>query len=306
MVADVIDDNFLKKSTPLLDVEIPTFRSMKFPTRAEAVSMFGPVVKDKSIPLIYQELAYSEEEENNAVELVLQASCDYELGYEGVAILELVSHMAYNSAYNKLRTEEQLGYIVSSGARKSAGGAWVLSTVVQSSVAEPSVLEDRMEAWLVSFRQELEEMDPESYATEAGAVVAQLLERDTKMSQEVGRVWTEIMMTESLSDQMKKPAFDRLELLAEELAVDDDEEHQSAVELKRKVLNFFDKHFAADSPARRAVSSRVFSQKNKAAYKEGVGKPGILSDHAEIFHLKQFLSTWPVVPYWVKQASADR
>ena len=113
--------------------------------------------------------------------------------------------------------------------------------------------------WLVSFHQELEEMDPESYATEAGAVVAQLLERDTKLSQEVGRIWTEIMMTESLSGQMKEPAFDRLELLAEELILDDDKERQSAVELKQKVLNFFDKYFEAESPERRAVSSRVYS-----------------------------------------------
>lgn len=300
----MIDDNFLKKSTPLLDVETPTFRSMKFPTRSEAVSIFGPIA-DKSIPLIYQDVAYSESEENNAVELVLQAGCDYELGYEGVAILELISHMAYNSAFNKLRTEEQLGYIVSSGSRKSAGGSWALSTVVQSSIAEPSVLEERVEAWLVFFREELHQMDPESIATEAGAVVAQLMERDTKLSQEVGRVWTEIMLTESLSDQMKEPSFDRLERLAEELIVDDNGS-QSAAELKQKVLNFFDKYFAADSPERRALSSRVYSQKYKAAYEEGVGKPGILSDYADIFHLKQFLSTWPVVPYFLKQPSADR
>lgn len=113
--------------------------------------MFGPAVQEKSIPLIYQEVACSEEEGNNTVELVLQAACEYKLGYEGVAILELISHMAYNLAYNKLRTEEQLGYIISSGARKSAGGTWLLSTVVQSSVAEPSVLEDRMEFWLACF-----------------------------------------------------------------------------------------------------------------------------------------------------------
>jgi hypothetical protein len=95
-----------------------------------------------------------------------------------------------------------------------------------------------------------------------------LLERDTKLSQEVGRVWTEIMLTETLSDQLKEPSFDRLELLAEELIVNDNGS-QSAVELKQKVLNFFDKYFAADSPERRAMSSRVYSQKNKAAYEEG-------------------------------------
>ena len=47
-------------------------------------------------------------------------------------------------------------------------------------------------------------MDAEDIATEAGAVVAQLMERDTKLSQEVGRAWSDIMLTESLSEPLKR------------------------------------------------------------------------------------------------------
>ena len=303
---DVIDHNFLTESRPLLDVETPIFRSLKLPTRSEAVQIFGPHVAEKSIPLVYQELAFGESEENNAVEVVLQAGCEFDLGYEGVAILDLISHIAYTSAYNRLRTELQLGYIVSAFARKSSGGSWGLSIVVQSSTGEPDALEEQIEAWLVQFREEIEKMDPEDLASEAGAVVAQLLERDTKLSQEVGRAWQEIMMTESLSDQMKHPQFDRVDRIAEQLLVSDNtaeeevngDRRHSAAELKQKMLNLFDKYFATDSPERRAMSSRVYSQNAKAAYEENAGKPGVLSDTADIAHIKQYLSTWPTAPYW--------
>lgn len=314
-----MDKVFLKQSRPLLDVETPILRSLKFPTVEESKAIFGPTDDSRSTPLVYQELSYNESEENNAVELVLQAGCDFELGYEGVAILELISHMAYNSAFNQLRTVEQLGYLVSAFARKSAGGSWALSAVVQSSVAEPAKLEERIEAWLVQYRAELEAMDAEDIAMEASAVVAQLMERDTKLSQEVGRAWSEIMLTESLSDALKTPPFDRLERVSEQLVVvsdydsesEDSEDEtapkQTAEELKSKVLNFFYKYFAKESPSRRAMSSRVYSQNFKDSYEKGLGQPGILSEYAGIFDLKQYMSTWPTAPYWAaKRPSSEK
>lgn len=341
-VAKVVDDVFLAKSQPLLDGEIPNFRSMKLPTFEEAAAIFDSSsstadIENRSTPLVYQELAYSPSEENNAVELVLQAGCDWEMGYEGVAILELISHMAYNSAYNQLRTVEQLGYLVSSSTRKSAGGSWALSTVVQSSVMEPSKLEERMEAWLQQFYEELEKMDPNDIATEAGAVVAQLMERDTRLSQEVGRAWSEIMATESLSEQLKEdPPFDRLDRLAEQLMVENGEEEsdvnesdvestpngekeasvingdasetqhyrQTAMELKQKVLTFFQRYFLKGSPHRRGISSRVYSQKNVEKFNEDLNKPGVLSTYDDIFHLKHYLSTYPSVPYWARKSTS--
>jgi insulysin len=310
-IADVVDSHFLAPSRPLLDIEVPTFRAMKLPTNAEAVAIFGESVADKTSPIIYQDVAYSESEENNAIELILQAGCDFNLGYEGVAIIDLISHMAYSSAYNQLRTKEQLGYIVSSYVRKSTGGAWGLSVVVQSSVATPVVLEERCEAWLKLFRTEIEEMSPDALAKEAEAVVGQLLERDTKLSQEVGRVWGEILNTEGLPEPMRTPCFDRLEFIADELVVsdedDEDEEglfymngkkRKSAAELKQRTLDFFDKYFPAGAPERRAMSARVYNQKDRAEFDANKGKPGVLSSYEEIRNLKQYLGTYPLAPYW--------
>ena len=316
IIANVVDSHFLAPSRPLLDVEVPAFRAMKLPTKTEAVAIFGPSVANTTSSLVYQDVAYSESEENNAVELILQAGCDFTLGYEGIAIIDLLSHMAYSSAYNQLRTKEQLGYIVSAYVRKSTGGSWGLSVVVQSSVSTPIFLEERCEAWLTLFRTELEEMSAETIAKEAEAVVGQLLERDTKLSQEIGRLWGEILNTEGLPEPMRTPSFDRLELVADELLVSDNadeddlfytngKKRKSAVELKQSVLDFFDKYFPVDAPDRRSMSARVYSQKDRAEFDANKGNSGVLSSYEEIRNLKQYLGTYPLAPYWRVTSNAS-
>jgi secreted Zn-dependent insulinase-like peptidase len=108
-VVKLIDDNFLSKARPLEHEEIPHLRSHKMPTIEEAKRIFGPDVENRSIPVILEEVAQSETEENHAVEIVLQAGSEHELGYEGIALISLIGQMAYNSAYDQLRTKEQLG-----------------------------------------------------------------------------------------------------------------------------------------------------------------------------------------------------
>lgn len=108
-IVQLINDNFLTKARPLEHEEIPHLRSLKMPTKKEAEKIFGPVVSERSIPVILEEVAHSESEENNAVEVIFQVGAEHELGYEGIAVNELISQIAYNSAYNQLRTKEQLG-----------------------------------------------------------------------------------------------------------------------------------------------------------------------------------------------------
>lgn len=311
-VASMIDKQLLGSVRPLSEVETPRFRSLKLPTREEAIAIFGPDVATRPIPLVYQELAYSPTEENNAVELIFQVGCELELGYEGMALLDLLTHIAYGSVFNQLRTKEQLGYLVSSFARKTAGGAWGMSVLVQSGVALPEKLEERCEAWLEIFRKELEDMTPENVAQEASAVAAQLLETETKLSQEVSRVWGEILNTECLTDRLRNPAFERLEKLAEILTViDDGEEVEADVprfkaeDLKKKILKLFDDHISISSPKRRAMIARVYNHNSKVEYEAALNKPGVLSTYADMRQLKQFLSSWPMAPYWRIENKSD-
>jgi hypothetical protein len=314
-VTNVIAQHFLNPSRPLHDGEAPKFKSLKLPTKAEAISIFGPEIASESIPVKYQEVAYSASEENNAVEVILQAGCDLTLGYEGIGILDLISSMAYNSAYNLLRTKEQLGYIVSAHTRKTAGSTWGLNIVVQSSSTSPKVLEERIEAWLKIYRQELEEMTPESIAQEAQGIVAQLMEENTKLSQEVGFAWNEIAATGTSNERMTTPAFDRVDRLADELILTTEESSATTVngnarkspdDLKQRVLDFFDQHYAADAPERRVMSSRMFNHTSKGEYEASLSEPGVLSSYSDVRYVKEFMPSWPLVPYWRVEAQDDR
>merc|ERR1712151_630408 len=102
---------------------------------------------------------------------------------------------------------------------------------------------------------------------EANAVVAQLMERDVRLSEEIGRAWGEITSTATLYKKLKEPEFDRI------------------------------KYLDAKSPERRAMSARLFSQKYKDEMEKHDG-PGILNNYDDVCHLKQYLETWPSAPYW--------
>lgn len=306
-VIDVINREFLENSRTLNAAETPTFKSMKLPTFHEAQTIFGSEIVDESIPIKYQELAHSPSEENNAVEMTLQVGSDLSLGYEGIGLLDLIGHLAYSSAYNQLRTKEQLGYIVSVYTRKTAGGTWGLTVVVQSSSKSPKYLEERIEAWLKTFRQELEDKTPEDFAKEARGVVVQLKEEDTKLSSEVGSWWNEIAATETVHERMNTPVFDRLEILADELNPASNDlsnttmngsQRKSPEELKERITNIFDQFFVTDAPDRRVMSSRVFNHASITEYEESLTEPGVFSTHSGMRFLKEFLSTWPNVPYW--------
>lgn len=157
-------------------------------------------------------------------------------------------------------------------------------------------------------------MDPDLMAMEARAVVVQLLEDDTKLSQEVGSWWNEITATETNHENMTTPAFDRIERLADELNPSSPglkdvtligNRRKTPAELKARVLEFFDRYYAADSPERRIMSSRVFSQSARDEYEQSLSKRNVFSSYSDMRFLKQHLSTWPVVPYWRIVKSVD-
>jgi len=284
-------------SLPLSDEEVPRYRSKRLPTEGEAQDIFGDGC---TYPIAVEELAAGPSEENDAIEFVLQAPTQ---GSEGSAILHLIGHMAYTSAFQQLRTVEQLGYIVYASVRQTSGGGQGLSISVQGSEFSPAIMQERVEAWLVVFREQLERMPEEELAEEAGAVVSILLERDLKLSHEVGRFWGDISESFEKTDKNRMPTFDRLEKLAVELTISGvdtgvkfrrGKKPQTAGELKSKVLSFFDRFLLKGAPERRAIAARVYGQKSKEAYTNNVGKPGILSNYRDVRLLKSYLSSLPL------------
>jgi len=307
-VSKVIGNHFLKKR-PLIDDETPRFRSLRMPNRSEAAQIFGSSTDTSEVPLVYEAVAHSDSEENNSVELMMQTESSTELGFEGLAIQELVGSMAYNSAFNQLRTKEQLGYIVSAFVKKMSGGGNAFCVLVQSSNTLPPELEERCLRWVEQFRKEMEEMPDERFAMEAAAVKANLLEKDIKLAEEISSVWGEILSTVPHSEHFKNPVFDRVEKFADVLTlnlddskdddgvVEDTRVFKSAAELKKRVLEFYDEYFMSPE-GRRAVSSRVYNRKAKDLFDQNIGKPGVISSYDDARMLKQHFPSNPTAPYW--------
>merc|ERR1712039_20994 len=176
------------------------------------------------------------------------------------ACVAVVCHLASTSMYQRLRTEEQLGYIVQAGmwAERHVCG---LAAIVQGNRLAPRQVDERVEAWMQSFRRDIEAMSEDEFKKNIAAVVSERVQRYALMSQETMRHWAEI--------QSRTYKFDRLP------------KHVAALEalVKGDVLRFFDEYLAADAPHRRKLSVRVL----------GTSADGVQSqeDNATLLHSRE-------------------
>ncbi|CAE8650341.1 unnamed protein product [Polarella glacialis] len=167
----------------------------------------------------------------------------YEVGPTNVDLhrdgcVSLLCHMASVSAYDRLRTKEQLGYIVQSSA-------WVeshvcgLQVLIQGSRMPPKEVDVRIEEWLASFGKELEEMPEEEFQNNVKAVISERTQRYSRLVQETTRHWSEI--------QPRRYNFERLA------------EATKALDkiCREDVLALFREHLALGAPQRRKLSVRV-------------------------------------------------
>jgi len=153
-------------------------------------------------------------------------------------VVDLFAKMIKEPAMDQLRTKETLGYIVWSGVRCVRGDVQGIRVLVQGS-REPAYLNERIEAFLKQFRQEIVDMPQAEFEAVRQALVDQKLEQPKKLSARVDRYWSEILC--------ERFNFDRRNLEAEELRTVTREE----------VLAFYDKHICRDSAHRRKVSCFV-------------------------------------------------
>ena len=170
-------------------------------------------------------------------------------------LLELFSQIINEGCYNQLRTQEQLGYIVFSGVRRS-NGAQGFRVIVQSE-RHPEYLDSRIEAFLGSLEKSLGELGEDEFKTQVEALATKRLEKPKKLSVKNGRFWSEI-----LSQHYN---FDRDVLEVEALRG----------LTKEDVLTFYRTHIA-DTSSRRKLSCQVVS-----TCEGGAGHPGAEALEAE-------------------------
>ncbi|CAN7999335.1 unnamed protein product, partial [Ixodes pacificus] len=129
-------------------------------------------------------------------------------------LVELLCQLLTEPCYNVLRTQEQLGYLVASGPRRS-NGVQGIRIIVQSD-RPPVFLDSRIEAFLIYIEKYIQDMSPEEFQSNKQALSARRLEKPKKLPQLAAKFWMEILSQQYNFDR------DRLEVACLESLTKDD------------------------------------------------------------------------------------
>jgi insulysin len=104
-------------------------------------------------------------------------------------ITALLSQLLAEPAFNVLRTQETLGYIVSSGLMMLPRDTHTGLRIFLQSERKPAYCEERIEAFLSGQRGRLESMTQEEFAEQKEGLKRKWLERLKNLRDETNRYW---------------------------------------------------------------------------------------------------------------------
>ncbi|MFD2436179.1 insulinase family protein [Modicisalibacter luteus] len=125
------------------------------------------------------------------------------------AALAVLGQMIDTPFYAQLRTEEQLGYIVSAGYQPLLDAPGI-NLLIQSPSADIDKIQSRIDAFLITFDARIAQVDDETITPYRDAVRDRLLQRDPSLSSLTNRLWYELAYGHT--------EFDRRERLAERVS----------------------------------------------------------------------------------------
>jgi insulysin len=128
--------------------------------------------------------------DHNDASMVLYVQDD-QASFENRAKSALLTHLVAPGFFSALRTEQQLGYVVSAvnTQLRDRGG---ISFVIQSPVAGPDILRDRTLAFMTAQELVLSEMTEEEFGANKGGLITKITQRDKNLSQRSRRYWAEL------------------------------------------------------------------------------------------------------------------
>ena len=129
-------------------------------------------------------------------------------------IMTLLFDLMKEPCFSKLRTEEQLGYIVFSFMRNE-GCVPFGCFLIQSAVGSPEFLASRVDAFIAGFKEQLESTTPEQLKQQKEALITQIKEKDRSIKQEFQRQWDEIKTHQYMFDRREKS----LEILSDDAQI---------------------------------------------------------------------------------------
>ncbi|XP_053683115.1 insulin-degrading enzyme [Sabethes cyaneus] len=153
--------------------------------------------------------------------------------------IDLVSQIISEPCYNQLRTQEQLGYIVFCGSRKSNGVQGI--RIIVQSTKHPAYVEDRIESFLNGISNYLETMTDEEFDRHKEALAAQKLEKPKRLSTQFAKFLNEISLQQFHFNRAQvEVAF--LKTLT-----------------KQQIIDYYKEFIVLGAPSRRTLSIHVIS-----------------------------------------------
>ena len=187
----------------------------------------------------------------------------------------LTTQLISEPAFDMLRTQEQLGYIVQAYP-SSMGHEISVTIVVQSATHSADYLDERIEAFLDSYRTTLETMDAAEFELNKSSMVETLLVKYANLNEEMQARLDEIQRG-SLVFLRKKAMAKALEYITRD-----------------DILVFYDRYMLNRSPQRRKFSSQFFASGHVCPSPTGLGPGSVTAvDVIEPGLFKQSMSLRP-------------
>ena len=99
----------------------------------------------------------------------------------------LLDQMTHEPAFDQLRTKEQLGYVVFSGARPTVTSIGY-RFIIQSE-RTPEYLSERIDSFLTQWSTTLEQMSDSEFEGHKRSLIIKRLEKLKNLDQESNRLW---------------------------------------------------------------------------------------------------------------------
>uniref|UniRef100_A0A7I4B9I0 Insulin-degrading enzyme-like 1, peroxisomal n=1 Tax=Physcomitrium patens TaxID=3218 RepID=A0A7I4B9I0_PHYPA len=161
----------------------------------------------------YPTAGFSPDDENSAISIFFQVERD---SPRSNMLLKLFTLIAQEQYFNQLRTVEQLGYIVNLYEKHFENVRGVQITI-QSTVKDPTQLDQRIEAFFTMFEEELQMMTVEEFKNNAEVLMDMKLEKCKNIWEESDFYWREISRGSLQFDRKKNEVNALKELKKEDL-----------------------------------------------------------------------------------------
>ncbi|XP_067928601.1 insulin-degrading enzyme-like [Watersipora subatra] len=173
----------------------------------------------------------------------------YQLGLENThntMLLDLLHQIIRDPCFSTLRTKEQLGYMVYANTRR-ASGVQGLQIVVQSG-KHPAYVDCRIEAFLASVEELLENLTTADYEKHVAGLITARLTKPKKLREQHARYWNEIVCENYL--------FDRDEI---------ETDHVRTI-TQAQLVDFFKTQIAAQSKRRHKLSIYIIAKEHRSDF----------------------------------------